>query len=141
MGYYRDEHKYDDIINMPYHKSTERAHMSLHDRAAQFAPFAAISGHEDAIDETARLTEEKITLDEAMIAKINEKLQKIVAADASQKKVVSITYFKEDSLKSGGAYLTDIGIIKNVDIVGQVVVMDSGVKINMDQIIDINSED
>ena len=73
-GYYKDEHRYDDIIHLPHHQSAERAHMSLHDRAAQFAPFAALSGHEEAIEETARLTDEKITLDETAIEKINEKL-------------------------------------------------------------------
>ena len=56
--YYKDTHKYDDIIDMPHHQSKERPHMSLHDRAAQFAPFAAITGYEDAIKETARLTDE-----------------------------------------------------------------------------------
>lgn len=61
-GYYKDEHKYDDIIGLPHHQSKERPHMSLHDRAAQFAPFAALSGHEEAIEETARLAAEKITL-------------------------------------------------------------------------------
>ena len=73
-GYYKDERRYDDIISLPHHQSSERAHMSLHDRAAQFAPFAALSGHEEAIEETARLTDEKITLDESAIEKINEKL-------------------------------------------------------------------
>ena len=58
--YYKDANRYDDIINLPHHQSTERAHMSLHDRAAQFAPFAALTGHEEAIEETARLTDAKI---------------------------------------------------------------------------------
>jgi len=57
--YYKDEHRYDDIVNLPHHKSTKRAHMPLHDRAAQFAPFAALSGYEEAIEEAARLTEKK----------------------------------------------------------------------------------
>ena len=57
--YYKNQHKYDDIINLPHHQSKDRAHMSLHDRAAQFAPFAALTGHEEAIEETARLTDEK----------------------------------------------------------------------------------
>ena len=59
-GYYKDEHKYDDIIDLPHHQSTKRAHMSLYDRAAQFAPFAALTGHEAAIEETARISEIKI---------------------------------------------------------------------------------
>ena len=75
--YYKDAHRYDDIINLPHHQSTERAHMSLHDRAAQFALFAALAGHEEAIEETARLTEERITLDETTIASLNEILYEI----------------------------------------------------------------
>lgn len=59
-GYYKDEHRYDDIIDLPHHQSTTRPHMSLHDRAAQFAPFAALSGYEEAIEETARLAYEKV---------------------------------------------------------------------------------
>lgn len=63
-GYYADEHKYDDIIDLPHHQSKEHAHMSLHDRAAQFAPFAALTGYDEAIEETARITEEKILYEE-----------------------------------------------------------------------------
>lgn len=63
--YYKDEHRYDDILYMPHHRSSERPHMSLHDRAAQFAPFAALSGHEEAIEETARLVEERMLLRES----------------------------------------------------------------------------
>ena len=59
-GYYKDEHKYDDIIDRPHHRSKEREHMSLHDRAAQFAPFAALTGHEEAINETARIAAERV---------------------------------------------------------------------------------
>lgn len=135
-GYYKDEHRYDDIINLPHHQSVERAHMSLHDRAAQFAPFAALSGHEEAIEETARLTDEKIILDENAIEKINEKLYEI-SQKLSKKRSVSITYFKPDSLKSGGAYLTDVGSIKKIDAVEKIVIMDSGMKISMDGIVRI----
>ena len=134
MGnYYKDEHKYDDIINLPHHQSTERAHMSLHDRAAQFAPFAALTGHEEAIEETARVTDEKTTLDESTVAKINEMLFDI-AQHLSEKKTVSITYFVPDKKKSGGAYLTDVGIIKKIDELEQTVLMDSSMMIPMQEI-------
>ena len=135
-GYYKDEHRYDDIINLPHHQSRERAHMSLHDRAAQFAPFAALTGHEEAIDETARLTDEKITLTETAIDKINEKLYEI-SQHLSEKRNVSITYFRPDSHKSGGAYLTDIGTIKKIDAIEKVIIMDSGMKVLMEQIVEI----
>lgn len=136
-GYYEDEHRYDDIINLPHHQSTERPHMSLHDRAAQFAPFAALTGYEEAIDETARLTDEKVTLDETAIARINEKLYDI-SLHLSERWNVSITYFRPDALKKGGAYLTDVGTIKKIDEIEKVVLMDSGMKIAMEQIIEIN---
>lgn len=135
-GYYKDEHRYDDIINLPHHQSTNRAHMSLHDRAAQFAPFAALTGHEEAIEETARLTDEKITLDESAIENINEKLYDI-SQHLSEKWNVSITYFKPDALKKGGAYLTDVGIVKKIDEVEKQVIMDSGMKIQMEYIVGI----
>ena len=137
--YYNDKHRYDDIINLPHHQSTERVHMSLHDRAAQFAPFAALTGHEEAIEETARLTDEKITLDETAIEKINEKLYEL-SQRLAEKQTVSITYFKPDELKQGGAYLTDIGSIKKIDDIEKVVIMDSGMKIKMEQILSIEIE-
>lgn len=134
--YYKDTHRYDDIIYLPHHQSTERAHMSLHDRAAQFAPFAALTGHEEAIEETARLTEERITLDETAIANLNEILYEISMHLDEQWKV-SITYFRPDAHKKGGAYLTDIGTVKKIDMIHKCIVMDSGMKIAMEQIVKI----
>ena len=134
-GYYKDEHRYDDIINLPHYQSKERAHMSLYDRAAQFAPFAALSGHEEAIEETARLTDTKIILDETAIEKINEKLYEI-SQNLSEKRNVA-TYFRPDALKQGGAYLTDVGSIKKIDVIEKIVFMDSGMKISMEQIVGI----
>lgn len=135
-GYYKDEHRYDDIMDLPHHQSKERTHMSLHDRAAQFAPFAALAGHEEAIEETARLTDEKIMLDETAIEKINEKLYDI-SQHLSEKRNVSITYFMPDTQKCGGAYLTDVGTVKKMDEVERIILMDSGMKIAMEQIIEI----
>ena len=135
-GYYKDEHRYDDIMDLPHHQSKERTHMSLHDRAAQFAPFAALAGHEEAIEETARLTDEKIMLDETAIEKINEKLYDI-SQHLSEKRNVSSTYFRPDTQKCGGAYLTDVGTVKKMDEVEKVILMDSGMKIAMEQIIEI----
>lgn len=136
--YYKNQHKYDDIINLPHHQSKDRAHMSLHDRAAQFAPFAALSGHEEAIEETARRTDEKITLDETTIERINEKLYDI-SQHLSEKKNVSITYFRPDTHKSGGAYLTDVGTIKKIDEIEKQVIMDSGMRIAMEHIIEMET--
>lgn len=134
--YYTDEHRYDDIINLSKHQSTKHPHMSLHDRAAQFAPFSALSGHEEVIEETARFTDEKIILDESTIKKINEKLYEI-SKHLSEKWNVSITYFRRDRLKMGGTYLTDIGSIRKIDEIEKQVIMDSGMKIKMEEIVGI----
>ena len=137
MGeYYKDKHRYDDIINLPHHRSKERIPMSLLDRAAQFNPFAALNGHEEAIKETARLTEERIELDESAIEKINATLYDL-SEHLEEKRKVSISYFKPDARKLGGAYLTDVGTIKKVDSNEEIVVMDNGVKIFMEQILEI----
>ena len=138
--YYKDANRYDDIINLPYRQSTEREHMSLHDRAAQFSPFAALTGYDEAIEETTRITEEKIILDENAIEKINQKIFDI-ANHLNDKINVSITYFKEDKRKSGGAYLTDIGTVKKIDENEKTIIMDSGIKIEIRQIIKIEPEE
>lgn len=135
-GYYKDEHIYDDIINLPHYQSKKRAHMSLEDRAAQFASFAALTGHEEAIEETARLTEKKIVLDEAAKEAISEKLFEI-SQSLDKKWNVSITYFKPDRFKEGGAYLTDIGVVTKIDEVEKIVVMDNGMKIDIEGIINV----
>ena len=137
-GYYKDEHRYDDMIHLPHHQSVDRAHMSFHDRAAQFAPFAALSGHEEALREVARLTDEPITLSENAIEIINQKLYEL-SQNISKNQKVSITYFRPDMKKRGGAYLTDVGRIKKIDEIEKVVVMENGIKILMEDIVDIKS--
>jgi len=133
--YYPDIHRYDDILNLPYHQSTERPRMSLHDRAAQFAPFAALAGHEEAVDETARLTDERVILDESAKEKLDEQMKAVM--EGQGEKEVSITYFRPDSKKSGGAYLTDVGTIKKLDEINRQIVMDSGMIIPVENIISI----
>lgn len=128
--------KYADIINLPYKKSTDRLHMSLHDRAAQFAPFAALTGHEEAIEETARYTEERIVLDEGAMEAIGVKLYEI-SQNIQKKWNVSITYFRPDKLKEGGVYLTDVGTVKKIDDVEKIVIMDNGMRISIDGIVAI----
>ena len=134
--YYKDEHRYDDIIHLPHHQSTKRAHMSLYDRAAQFAPFAALTGHDAAIEETARLTEAEITLDDTAIVAINEKLYEI-SQHLSEQWKVSVTYFRPDEKKQGGSYLTDVGSIRKINEAEQLIIMDNGMHIKMERIIKI----
>ncbi len=124
---------YEDILYLPHHQSPKREHMSLRDRAAQFAPFAALTGYEDAIEETGRLTDEEILLDETAVDRINEQLQ-YLAAHMDEGIRVSVTYFRPDDRKSGGTYLTDIGVIKKIDQDRQTLLMESGVTIAMGQI-------
>ena len=138
--YYKDEHRYDDILHLPHHQSNERAHMSLHDRAAQFAPFAAVAGHDAAIAETARVTEEKIILDETMIEIINKTLYEIARCHTG-KRHVTITYYRPDSRKKGGAYVTDVGVVNKINETENLVIMDSGITIKMEYIVGIEMLD
>lgn len=109
-----DRKKYEDIINLPNHRSKTRPHMSLHDRAAQFSPFAALSGHEAAIEETARLTETKAVLTEEEKARLNSRLL-LLAKLLHERPEVSITYFLPDRHKEGGAYVTETSKVKKID--------------------------
>ena len=129
--------QYDDIIRLPHPDSPKHPRMSLYDRAAQFSPFAALTGYDAAIEETQRLTEEEIVLDETAVARINEQLSEI-AQHLSERWQVTITYFQPDARKSGGAYLTDTGTVKKIDEVEHVVRMDSGIGISMERIVSIS---
>ena len=100
---YSDEHKYEDIINMPHHVSASRPRMSMIDRAAQFSPFAALTGYDAAVKETARLTDKCIEPDEYEKAALDEKLR---IALKNPEKEITITYFKPDAKKDGGAIST-----------------------------------
>ena len=100
-----NEHRYDDIINLPHHQSATRPHMSNYDRAAQFAPFAALTGYDDAVKETARLTDRRIELDEGEKAAIDQRLL-LVQERLPEPTEVTITYFVSDKRKAGGAYVS-----------------------------------
>lgn len=106
--------RYRDIIALPHRVSATRPQMPLRDRAAQFSPFAALTGYEDVIDETARLTDSRIELSESKQAELNEKLQ-IILENISERPEVKITYFVPDKRKSGGAYETAVGFVKHID--------------------------
>ena len=105
---------YDDIINMPYRKSEKYPHMSIYDRAAQFAPFSALTGYSDTIDEEERLTSVRTSLDEYEIELINRELQYAVER-IEEKPLATVTYFVPDLRKSGGAYHTVSGRIERID--------------------------
>lgn len=105
---------YEDIIHLPHHQSPTRPHMSLLDRAAQFAPFAALSGHDAAIQETARLTQSRLELCEEEKEVLNHRLQQL-RSQMNLFPTVTATYFQEDSRKSGGEYRTKTGIVGKLD--------------------------
>lgn len=132
-------HQYDDIINLPHHRSKKHPHMSLHDRAAQFAPFAALTGHNDAIRETARLTEEKIELDEETLMRLNERLQ-VLQDHIKEQPEISITYFVPDEKKAGGVYVTKTGVPRRIDVLTQSIVMQDKTVIMIEDILIIEGE-
>lgn len=140
-----DEHKYDDIINLPHHVSTRHPQMSLLDRAAQFSPFAALTGHEAAIKETQRLTDEWMELDEDRKGLLDEKLQVIRESLAGGQGVqglpeILFTYFQPDEKKSGGAYLTISGKVRKIDEYGHQVIMEDETALTIEHIVDIEGE-
>lgn len=127
---------YEDIINLPHHVSPTRPRMSMADRAAQFSPFAALSGYGDAVQETARLTGRKIDLDESARAALDEKLR-FLAETAEEHPNVTVTYFLPDKRKDGGEYVTAAGAVKKVDSVQRELVMMNGTRIPLEDILEI----
>ncbi len=117
------EHKYDDIINLEHPTSKKHPRMSLENRSAQFAPFSALEGYEDAVSEEARITENKISLSEDEKEQISESLE-VILKNPFQK--IIITYFEKDKKKQGGCYKTLIGIIKGIDHYNGILKMKSG---------------
>ena len=131
--------KYRDIINLPHHQSKRRPRMSMIDRAAQFSPFAALTGHNDAIIETARLTDRKIELDEGTKSVLNEKIQ-MISDYLSEMPTVTFTHFEPDIKKDGGAYLKTTGTVKKIDDYNKEIYLIDGTIILIEHIYEIESE-
>lgn len=131
--------QYEDIINLPHHVSPTRPQMPMSDRAAQFAPFAALTGYDAAIKETGRLTDEKIELDEESLTALDMKYQLLM--DAFDKvPEVTITYFQPDERKAGGKYVSATGAVKKVDDFERLITMQDGTRIPMDDVLSIDGE-
>ena len=113
---------YDDIIALPHPEPRTHPRMSLHDRAAQFSPFAALTGHSAAIAETGRLTDSRITLDESEMARVDAALQRLQEL-LPQAPAVSITYFVPDERKTGGSYQTITGVVRRIDTVNSALLL------------------
>lgn len=136
MGEDKNLHRYDDIIDLPHPTSSKHPPMSLYDRAAQFSPFAALTGHEAAILETARLTDCQRELDEDEKEKINEKLQ-MIYEHLGKDTEVTITYFLPDERKDGGKYVSHTGIVKKINEYERTLVMKDELAIPMNDIREI----
>ena len=128
--------KYDDIIYLSHHVSKTRPQMSIHDRAAQFAPFAALTGHSAAIKETERLTEGQVELDENEIALLNEKIR-VIYEKISEHPEITVTYFVPDEKKSGGKYITVEGAVKKMDVYRRELILMDETKIELGDIVEI----
>jgi hypothetical protein len=127
---------YEDIIGLKHHQSKTHPHMSIHDRAAQFAPFSALTEHGAAIAETARLTEHEIELDEYVMEKIDEELRWL-AENLESKPQVTITYFVPDEKKEGGAFVQKTGCVKKLDSYRKTILLTDDTCIDMEKITEI----
>lgn len=127
---------YDDIIHLPRHVSATRPQMSRENRAAQFSPFAALTGYEAAVKETARLTDRRIELGESAVAELDLKFQ-ILAEHTCSHPEITVTYFQPDTRKDGGRYVTVSGTLKRLDDHERNMVLMTGEKIAIEDIYDI----
>jgi hypothetical protein len=131
--------QYDDIINLPHHVSSTRPHMSAIDRAAQFSPFAALTGYDSSIKESARLTGTRVELDDSQKEDISDRLR-IVTECLDDDTEVSITFFLPDAKKAGGEYVTASGTVKKIDEYERMIVMNDGRLIPIDEVIDVDCD-
>lgn len=129
-------HNYDEIMDMPYQKSNQHPHMSNADRAAQFAPFAALSGHMAVLHETARITDKKRILDDNQVTLINQQLQDILL-QVHHHPYIQVTYFLQDQTKSGGEYITITKQLKKIDEYERILLFMDGTKIHIHDIYEI----
>lgn len=132
--------KYKDIINLQRPISKKHPKMSLEARSAQFAPFAALTGYEDAVKETGRLTSSKVEIDEELKKDLDRKLQ-LIKDKINLKPKVTFTYFVPDKRKDGGKYITVIDAIKKIDDYKQIIILENRTEIPISEIIGIESED
>jgi len=130
---------YNDIINLPHYEPIKHKRMSKEARSAQFAPFAALTGYDDAVKETARLTDKKIELDEDEKQILNDKLQYILENNYLEPTIL-FTYFIKDNKKTGGKYIEKEGIIKKIDNIKGYIILKDRTKIKIDDIINITSD-
>ena len=129
--------KYDDIINLEHYELKYHKKMSMESRAAQFAPFAALTGYSEEIKEVSRLTDDRIDMFDDYKLIIDRKLQEI-KEHINERLKVSVIYFIKDNKKKGGKYIEYIGVVRRIDLVNKIIVFIDGKKINIKDILDIN---
>ena len=130
---------YDDIINLPHHVSARHPQMPLKDRAAQFSPFAALTGYAGEVAEAARMTETKIELTEDQRAMLDERLC-LLEDILPERPDVTFTYFVPDQRKQGGAYTTVTGKLKRLDRIEQNIILTNGIAIPVNDLLEVKSE-
>ncbi len=130
---------YEDIIGLPHYQSNKRPHMSIKDRAAQFSPFAALTGHDEAIKETARLTDKKIELTDSAKERLNEKLR-MLSEKISDLPEISIMYFVADQRKQGGKYVEYRGKARKIDTQERAVIFTDKTIVPIEDILTIESD-
>ena len=128
--------RYDDIIDLPHHISPTRPHMSMSDRAAQFSPFAALTGYDGVIRESGRLTKERAELSEEELEILGRKQQYLMSI-IEERPEITVTYFVPDSLKEGGEYMTCSGRLKRIDEYERKLIFTDGTKVNIDDVVEI----
>lgn len=135
----QDARQYADILGLPHPVSRTRPQMSMEDRAAQFSPFAALTGHDAAIRETARLTDKKRVLDEQTCALLDQK-QQYLQEIAAERPEITVVYFVPDARKDGGAYATRKGRLRRIDLCGRLLILTDGTEIALEDVADITCE-
>ena len=134
-----DPHRYDDLLDLPHPTSPTRPRMPARDRAAQFAPFAALTGYGAAIEEARRLTDQRIELGESERAALDARLRAL-KAHLDQRPEVTVTRFIPDRLKAGGRYEGVTGVVRRILPVEGVLELEGGTAIDMDDVIGIDGE-
>lgn len=132
--------KYSDIIEMPHHVSRKHKHMSVSSRAAQFSPFAALSGYDGQIIEEARLTNNKLDIREDSLGRLNETLGDIIER-IKEKPLVEVTYFKPDDKKDGGKYVSLSGCVRRVDEVFREMIFTDGSRVSLNDVLDLKIQE
>ena len=135
----KDPHRYDDIIDLPHFVSKDRRHMSNYDRAAQFAPFDALTGYDEAIEETGRTTENETVLGDYEMEVLEQKFQ-ILLSRLNERPLVKIRYFIPDLYKDGGSYKEEEVIVRRIDMNRRILISEDKKSYDLAYIVNVSSD-